>query len=128
VTPERPVAASSRSEPPDAIETLPEKLDQLPGGHPPRPPVGPPDAEWWTPEQAASWLQVAAKLIYRLAHEDSTFPAVKFGGAIRIRRTRLERWLDHPQRRLPPPGRGLRQPPLPGSEPHDQSGNGGTGA
>jgi len=62
-----------------------------------------PTLEWVSPEEAAAWLRINVKLVYRLCDEDSTFPAVKVGRAIRIRRSRLERWLErhHPSRKLP---------------------------
>src|SRR5689334_23097132 len=71
----------------DKIGTLANEAQEGPGG-------------WWTPQEAACWLNVSVKLIYRLAETDKTFPAVKLGGLIRIRRARLDRWLDnhHPTR------------------------------
>lgn len=57
-------------------------------------------AEWLSPQEAAAWLRVSTDLIYRICETDKTFPAVKVGGLIRIRRARLDRWLDnhHPTR------------------------------
>jgi len=58
--------------------------------------------EWVTPREAAAWLRVSPKLIYRLAESDRTFPAVKVGGATRINRHRLERWLERQHRTRKP--------------------------
>lgn len=56
---------------------------------------------WVTPREAAAWLRVSPKLVYRLA-EDPSFPAVRVGGLLRIRRERLERWLERPHRTRKP--------------------------
>jgi excisionase family DNA binding protein len=63
---------------------------------PSRPPA---DREWLSPAEVAGWLGVSEKLVYRLC-EDPTFPAVKVGGLMRIRASRLEKWLErqHPVR------------------------------
>jgi excisionase family DNA binding protein len=53
-----------------------------------------PAGEWLTVEAVATWLQVDTKLIYKLAASDVTFPAIKVGGVIRIRQSRLDKWLD----------------------------------
>ena len=69
--------------------------------------------EWVTVQEASDWLRVNIKLVYRLAEEDRTFPAIKVGGIIRIRRSRLERWLErhHPSRKLPAhSGEGAENP------------------
>jgi len=55
---------------------------------------------WVTPAEAAAWLRVSPKLVYRLA-SDRSFPAIKVGGLLRIRREHLERWLarQHPSKK-----------------------------
>jgi excisionase family DNA binding protein len=58
--------------------------------------------EWVTPCEAAAWLRVSPKLVYRLATTDRTFPSVKVGGLTRINRPRLERWLERQHRTRKP--------------------------
>ena len=60
------------------------------------------DLEWLTPREAAAWLRVSPKLVYRLAETDRTFPVVNVGGLLRIRRERLERWLERQHRTRKP--------------------------
>lgn len=57
---------------------------------------------WATPEEVAKDLGVSPKLIYKLAASDRTFPAVKLSNVIRIRRARLDTWLErqHPAKAL----------------------------
>jgi excisionase family DNA binding protein len=65
----------------------------------PRAPALRDDDDWLTPAETAAWLRVNAKLVYRLAKEDPTFPAVKLTGSVlRIRRSRLDRWLEQHHR------------------------------
>ena len=64
---------------------------------------------WVTADEAATWLRVSPKLVYRLAEVDPSFPAVKVGGLVRIRRERLERWLERQHRTRKP----LRSSPDP---------------
>jgi excisionase family DNA binding protein len=58
--------------------------------------------KWVTPREAAAWLRVSPKLVYRLAESDRTFPAVRVGGLFRISRERLERWLERQHRTRKP--------------------------
>ena len=81
-------------------------------GQPPGPSVDP-AAEWLSPAETAAWLRCSSKLIYRLCETDPTFPAIKVGGLIRIRRSRLETWLAHKHRaaaRSLNPGAGRQTP------------------
>lgn len=79
--------------------------------------------EWLTVRACATWLRVNPRLVYRLATTDSTFPAVKVGGAVRIRASRLDRWLaaHHPAKRRNG-GRGHGQPLSPTTEPPTDQG------
>jgi excisionase family DNA binding protein len=61
--------------------------------------------DWLTPKQVADWLHVSTKVIYRLAADDPTFPAIKVTNILRIRRSRLERWLETHKSTPPAPKR-----------------------
>jgi excisionase family DNA binding protein len=54
--------------------------------------------DWLTINEAADWLRISRKALYRVATSDKTFPAVKIAGKVRINHARLIRWLDrrHP--------------------------------
>ena len=63
-------------------------------------------AEYLTPQQLASLLQVSVRTIYRLADADPTMPVLRLtGGTMRFPAQRLEHWLrqreqGRPQSRL----------------------------
>jgi predicted DNA-binding transcriptional regulator AlpA len=48
---------------------------------------------YWTPQQFASVVQLSVASISRLISRDPSFPAVRIGGAVRIPRDRVLRWL-----------------------------------
>ena len=56
---------------------------------------------WLTINEVAAQLRVSRKTVYKLAERDRSFPAVRVGGLLRVRRERLERWLErqHPSRK-----------------------------
>jgi excisionase family DNA binding protein len=56
---------------------------------------------WLTINEVAAQLRVSAKMLYKLVERDRSFPAIRVGGLLRIRRERLERWLErqHPSRK-----------------------------
>lgn len=86
-----------------------QRHDEPPPANPGTWPVLVPGSqEWFTVQGAATWLSVSPKLIYRLIAQDRTFPAVKLGGLIRIRRARFERWLDQQRRPLRPTASGRK--------------------
>ena len=59
--------------------------------------------DWLTLREAAAWLRVSPKVLYRLADRDSSFPVVRVAGVLRIRRKRLESWLERQRYRSKKP-------------------------
>jgi excisionase family DNA binding protein len=55
-----------------------------------------PEPLYLTVEQAAELVQLSAKTLRRIIASDQTFPALRLvpGGAVRIHRGQLRRWLD----------------------------------
>jgi predicted DNA-binding transcriptional regulator AlpA len=52
------------------------------------------DDELLTMKQIAQDAKLSAKTMYRVASEDPTFPAVRIGGTLRVRRGRWKKWLE----------------------------------
>ena len=48
---------------------------------------------YWLVGEAAAYLRLSEKSIYRIVRDDPTFPRVKVGGSVRFPRERLIRWL-----------------------------------
>jgi predicted DNA-binding transcriptional regulator AlpA len=52
-----------------------------------------PEPDYWVPREFAAVVRLSEKSIYRLMKQDSSFPYVRVGGAVRIPRARALRWL-----------------------------------
>jgi excisionase family DNA binding protein len=55
-----------------------------------------PEPLYLTVGQASALVQLSVKTLYRIIASDQTFPALRLtpGGAVRIHRGQLERWLE----------------------------------
>jgi excisionase family DNA binding protein len=61
---------------------------------------------YYTVPEVAALIRVSIPTVYRWIAQDTTFPALKLAGAVRVNRTRLHKWLHDREQGRPRPRQG----------------------